>query len=511
MSNPLDLARRTGYPTLEGQLDVRVSSDPATAKLRGVYELLEDTDAEIAGTLAHLQRLEARRKDLLIDLNSIASFMLNLPAELICEIFLHCLPPLCTPPSPRDAPLLLAQVCRHWRSMALSLPALWTHICVPVALKAVGSRVEMPSAVLDLWLERAGPCLLSVSVVLETQAPPPETTQVWWPSNEAFRTLCHNCHRWRELEIVRRLEDFPLFLPKETHWNLPELAKLTLLLAYGGRHPSGYPPGVLSNLMNTPALREVHLMGFTPISLQLPWAQLTTAHVENLLPIEFLETLAHTTHLVDGTFSLWPTQMFHIPATAPAVRLLRLKSLRIIGELCTEIMTYLACPALARFALSFGPGNDLAPLTAFLARSPSIVDLDLDARAAVPLGGLLGVLDALPTTEALALGVHTGLLNTMLPHVLRSTPTLLPRLRRLVVRERVDRYNEPPVDAADVVDMLRTRWAAGLKSFCLVTTHVFHTIHPGFSILAREGMDLELKTHGSGPFLVVYFNSRRQY
>ncbi|KAJ7776602.1 hypothetical protein DFH07DRAFT_693797, partial [Mycena maculata] len=57
--------------------------------------------------------------------------------ELITEIFVHCLPtpasatgacffrPHFVRPSVKDAPLLLCQICRRWRAIALTTPQLW--------------------------------------------------------------------------------------------------------------------------------------------------------------------------------------------------------------------------------------------------------------------------------------------------------------------------------------------------------------------------------------------------
>jgi F-box-like len=55
----------------------------------------------------------------------------NLPPELLGKIFIHCLPPrVWQPPFPkvREAPMLLCQVCRYWRELALSLPMLWSSV-----------------------------------------------------------------------------------------------------------------------------------------------------------------------------------------------------------------------------------------------------------------------------------------------------------------------------------------------------------------------------------------------
>ncbi|KAJ7605516.1 hypothetical protein DFH06DRAFT_947701, partial [Mycena polygramma] len=299
-----------------------------------------------------LTRLRARRVDILTDLNALTAPILNLPPELVCEIFEHCLPPPHTLPSARDAPLLLGQVCRRWRGIALSLPTLWNSISVAHVLAKHPSPGVL--ALLDTWLERAGGAALSVSIVLGTENYRTllHEMRLGVSRSAVFRTLRHSSHRWRELEIVRRLEEFPALLHREDPWNLPQLVKLTLLLTPNGRHPSAFPPNMLSNLMDAPLLREVHLMGFTPTNLLLPWAQLTIVHVEHLLPIECLQTLAQTTNLTTATFSIWPMQIFHLPNYAPVVRPAHLASLTLTGELITEILNYLDLPALARFSLS---------------------------------------------------------------------------------------------------------------------------------------------------------------
>ncbi|KAF8152014.1 hypothetical protein K438DRAFT_1433339, partial [Mycena galopus ATCC 62051] len=52
--------------------------------------------------------------------------VLTLPNEVISMIFVHCLPAHGrVRPSPRRAPLLLAQICTLWREIALSTGQLW--------------------------------------------------------------------------------------------------------------------------------------------------------------------------------------------------------------------------------------------------------------------------------------------------------------------------------------------------------------------------------------------------
>ncbi|KAJ7165750.1 hypothetical protein C8R46DRAFT_827033, partial [Mycena filopes] len=52
--------------------------------------------------------------------------VLTLPNEITSKISTACLPTdglVC--PAPHAVPLLLAQICRHWRDVALSTSELW--------------------------------------------------------------------------------------------------------------------------------------------------------------------------------------------------------------------------------------------------------------------------------------------------------------------------------------------------------------------------------------------------
>ncbi|KAJ7700511.1 hypothetical protein B0H17DRAFT_925554, partial [Mycena rosella] len=52
--------------------------------------------------------------------------VLTLPTEITSRIFVHCLPKhRRVRPSPTTPPLTLAQICRHWREVALSTCQLW--------------------------------------------------------------------------------------------------------------------------------------------------------------------------------------------------------------------------------------------------------------------------------------------------------------------------------------------------------------------------------------------------
>ncbi|EPQ54021.1 hypothetical protein GLOTRDRAFT_24996, partial [Gloeophyllum trabeum ATCC 11539] len=57
---------------------------------------------------------------------SVLSPLRVIPAELLSEIFVHCLPEdVFIPCRASSAPLVLTQVCQFWTEVALSSPRLW--------------------------------------------------------------------------------------------------------------------------------------------------------------------------------------------------------------------------------------------------------------------------------------------------------------------------------------------------------------------------------------------------
>jgi hypothetical protein len=80
----------------------------------------------------YLRALDARRKVLKAHLDAYIYPVLTLPNEIVSEIFLHTLPSALSDhcPSSTQGPLLLGQICRKWREIALFTPALWSNIAL---------------------------------------------------------------------------------------------------------------------------------------------------------------------------------------------------------------------------------------------------------------------------------------------------------------------------------------------------------------------------------------------
>ncbi|KAJ7277006.1 hypothetical protein C8J57DRAFT_1466339 [Mycena rebaudengoi] len=103
---------------------------------------------------------------------------LDLPFEITSKIFLECLPAhgRIQRPAPDEPPLLLAQICQQWRSVAIATPGMWTSIALDnsstdTAYKGLsrlfGDVDPSPSTVslfFDLWFMRAGTHPLSITI-----------------------------------------------------------------------------------------------------------------------------------------------------------------------------------------------------------------------------------------------------------------------------------------------------------------------------------------------------------
>ncbi|KAF8145981.1 hypothetical protein K438DRAFT_1448547, partial [Mycena galopus ATCC 62051] len=87
---------------------------------------LDQVRMTITRQKAYLDELEETRRRLESELAQIVYPVLSLPPEIVSRIFVECLPGHGrVRPSPDAPPLSLAQICRHWREIALSSCELW--------------------------------------------------------------------------------------------------------------------------------------------------------------------------------------------------------------------------------------------------------------------------------------------------------------------------------------------------------------------------------------------------
>ncbi|KIK62613.1 hypothetical protein GYMLUDRAFT_132881, partial [Collybiopsis luxurians FD-317 M1] len=109
---------------------------PSTAELAqlntflaGPLQKLSGLKLEISQLQERIRALSAERDRAMSYINAhraVTSAIRRFPAEILTEIFVHCIPADRYPVrSLKEAPLILTTICRSWRAVSLSAPCLW--------------------------------------------------------------------------------------------------------------------------------------------------------------------------------------------------------------------------------------------------------------------------------------------------------------------------------------------------------------------------------------------------
>ncbi|KAJ7626048.1 hypothetical protein FB45DRAFT_922822 [Roridomyces roridus] len=212
--------------------------------------------------------LSAERDALRLESDSIVYPILTLPAEIITEIFRHCISPL-PKPSPSAAPLLLTQVCRLWRQIAVANPWLWRSL-------SVDARV--PREVLQAWLLRGGNMPLELTLHSKDAL----------AGNALLETSLPHSYRWQDVSFRLPVRSFLLLHLGDAH--MPSLRKISVDTNY----VAGSINATISDrlvIRNAPLLREVQITTLPRVRWQLPWRQLTTLTLNDINLAECLTLL----------------------------------------------------------------------------------------------------------------------------------------------------------------------------------------------------------------------------
>ncbi|KAJ6457772.1 hypothetical protein C8R47DRAFT_1163928 [Mycena vitilis] len=186
--------------------------------------------------------------------------VLSLPNEITSEIFVHFLPayPIAPPPIGPFSPYQLCHICRQWRGIALTTPALWRALSLSLR---EAKRFNHAHHLLESLLARSGSCLLSIELqitILDESLQLPQFGQA---------IAMH----WTQLEHLTLSVPRPLDGLPDKDLPLPHLRTLKL-----GRRLENSTTTFLA----APLLRKVKLQAYhdTPRSV-IPWSQLTVVCV----------------------------------------------------------------------------------------------------------------------------------------------------------------------------------------------------------------------------------------
>ncbi|KAF7324911.1 hypothetical protein MKEN_00533300 [Mycena kentingensis (nom. inval.)] len=147
--------------------DARLGTNyvPSDLEVSEINSNIDSYRPELQVIEFQIQQLSQRRSVLhaYVDAHgALVQWIRRIPREILEEIFFKCLPEDRDPSlHPRDAPILLCQVCSSWRAVALSTPRIWASLHISFAF--VAWRKDYTQVVAD-WLARSRSLPLSLSI-----------------------------------------------------------------------------------------------------------------------------------------------------------------------------------------------------------------------------------------------------------------------------------------------------------------------------------------------------------
>ncbi|KAJ7581434.1 hypothetical protein C8J56DRAFT_895852 [Mycena floridula] len=165
-----------------------------------INQLLDTSNDEISRLSAAIDKLVLERERLQSNVASYRAILAPirlLPEDMLREIFVSCLPSnKAASTAITDAPLLLGRICRSWREIALSTPALWAsiHVRFPFKTGTNSLRAQRLCDEAHAWIARSGTCPLTIRV-----------TMTWRNedhiSGNFVDSLSILSKRWRSIEV----------------------------------------------------------------------------------------------------------------------------------------------------------------------------------------------------------------------------------------------------------------------------------------------------------------------
>ena len=161
---------------------------------------------QIEGILHSLKRKRAHIQKSIDDCNTILAPVRRLSVDVLSVIFTHCLATHRNPiMSVSEAPVLLTQICHDWRSIALSIPRLWSKFYIPLLHKVLHYRPDTITSILDWerrmearseevqrWLRLSAACPLSITLM-------PTGDPISHPP--LLDAILQSSRRWQQLEL----------------------------------------------------------------------------------------------------------------------------------------------------------------------------------------------------------------------------------------------------------------------------------------------------------------------
>ncbi|KAJ6460446.1 hypothetical protein C8R47DRAFT_123201 [Mycena vitilis] len=349
---------------------IRSNGVPTDAQALQLQQLIEAGEVEVGkleqtsvalSLVLETLRLQSLQKSASLDtLKGTLSVFRRFPVEILGGIFFLAVCAdtrtqhrwnMVSIADPRKAPLVLGQVCSHWRTVSQSLPKLWTRVAFP-ASTIVGTDTAL--MVGDI-LARSRNLPLSLSVFSGTRSPRSGNADFF----RILSTSYHKLHTFA-LEITRHQTahyvepvSFPAFLDLE-------FLSLTIEDQFHGPADVG---GLLDFFQHSPILHSLDLTmderaSITPLALSsFPWSRLTHLRICMGIPLTQVRDVLAQCRVLESARVLIGSHPG--PALGPQTRhtLPRLRELHFVAHVnasTTLLFESFSFPNLKALALDIG-------------------------------------------------------------------------------------------------------------------------------------------------------------
>ncbi|KAJ7645133.1 hypothetical protein DFH06DRAFT_1212538, partial [Mycena polygramma] len=358
-------------------------------------------------------------------------------------------------PCPSTAPLLLTQICHHWRQIALDTPGLWQSVIF------IDHRMSVE--LLRLWLSRSGTLPLNFTI------------HCWDPLgvDTLIEAAMSHSHHWQDIKLglpLSSFEDLDL-----RHTPFPILRAISLDVSHWTSHE------VIEALViqDAPSLREVHVSTFPNIKIGLPWPQLTALTLRE--DVELTECLS----LLRGCSGLVALTVRTIESAAPRTDVLALDLLQSLdcnmsdgADSTRSLLQYLTLPRLERLTITdAGAIENSSVFGAFIIRSVcrNLRHLSLSICGNIRPENFTPFFRAVPdSVSELQLvwprGGFPGQLSSALLPI-----DILPHVTTL----RLQGGQLPDTGYRTLLDMLRTRLRASFPPLCSLVLEI--QVYPAYN------------------------------
>ncbi|KAJ7101333.1 hypothetical protein B0H15DRAFT_408902 [Mycena belliarum] len=406
---------------------------PSDADCRRIRELLltpqqelADLDKEISRVQDQLDALTRRKAalDAYVEAHlAMISQARRLPDDIVREIFANCLPSHRNSiVSSDEAPLLLCQVCRPWREIALTTPRLWSSLHIVLPKKPL-IHLQVLTQIVSEWLDRSGVLPLSLSVIC---------SRSWWTGEDnalpILQRLIQSSRRWQRIhfEFANHLtfaalrdlrpDDVPILRDASIHGIERRAGR-----GWQSTDPDDDPVKSYRFLsfLDASHIQRVSINGahgMPTSALPLPWVHLTVLDItEGCLSYDEAVTIVRRCPALEklalSIESLESRSTDHVPP----ISLHRLRDLSIFCDTdgaSTAFIALLLLPSLRAFKYSQRSALDGAlPFSPLLAQASHLEHFALSAVQLPPPPLLNRCLAAMPLLQHLELAADLRLLR----------------------------------------------------------------------------------------------------